>query len=99
MRPAPKPTVWRDPDYLAFLRRCPCVVCIQLGIKAPSSEAAHLRTKRGHGDTWAVPLCINHHRQQHADGIKSFIARHKLDVDHLCADYRAAYEGKERLSF
>ena len=66
--------------HLKFIRQLPCVVC-QNNIQ---TEAAHVRfsclevgkRKVGIGekpdDKWTVPLCVDHHRMQHAWGEKNF---------------------------
>jgi hypothetical protein len=65
----------KNEKYLNFIRSQPCCIC-----GAINTEAAHIRTaslehgKRGLGmqekssDAWALPLCNEHHREQHADG-------------------------------
>jgi hypothetical protein len=66
-----KPRV-EKPQYLDLIRKLPCVVC-----HASPVEAAHIRTpsprngKRETGksekpsDLWTLPLCPDHHREQH----------------------------------
>ena len=73
--------------HLDFIRGLPCVVCgnnIQ-------TEAAHVRfadpraakVSAGLGrkpdDEWTVPLCGEHHREQHAGGEAIFWKRHGID--------------------
>jgi hypothetical protein len=60
-------------DHLAFIRTLPCLICGSRKV-----EAAHIRArspaygKRGVGagekpdDKFTVPLCVDHHQQQHA---------------------------------
>jgi len=64
------------PDHLAFIRTLPCLVCAN----DIETEAAHIRMSdwsiakpmTGVGtkpdDYYTVPLCSEHHRQQHAHG-------------------------------
>ena len=70
----------REPDYLAQVRRCPCLACDN----DPAGEAAHLRMANsgsqkpitGIGirpdDSWALPLCNECHMEQHAIGEETF---------------------------
>jgi hypothetical protein len=63
----------KNEKHLNFIRSQPCCIC-----GAINTEAAHIRTaslehgKRGLGmqekssDTWALPLCNEHHREQHS---------------------------------
>lgn len=63
-----------DGKHLAFIRQCPCLVCLD----NTATEACHIRfTDRraakdnpGVGqkphDFWTVPLCGKHHREQHS---------------------------------
>jgi len=58
----------RSAKHRAFIRTLPCVVC------GGPSEAAHIRrgTDGGMGmkpsDSYTVPLCPHHHREQHNIG-------------------------------
>lgn len=66
----------RDERHLKFIRTLPCAICGQLD----RIEAAHIRfadaeyDKRSCGfgekpsDMWSLPLCQDHHREQHAMG-------------------------------
>jgi hypothetical protein len=60
----------------AWIADRPCLVC---GLRP--TEAAHVKS-RGAGGTSAdlVPLCREHHREQHDTGIRTFAARHRLDL-------------------
>ncbi len=72
--------------YLAFIRGLPCVICGN-----PHTEAAHLRMasrlagKRQTGmgekpdDRWALPLCSEHHREQHQGNELAFWLRYGID--------------------
>ena len=59
---------FRNPDYLAYIRRQPCLVC---GGACGPSEAHH---EYGHGtsikgsDFRALPLGTKHHRERHDKG-------------------------------
>ncbi len=73
--------------HLEFIRSLPCLVCLD----DTSVEAAHVRYadrragKRETGmgeksdDTWAVPLCGEHHREQHAGDERSFWKSYDID--------------------
>ena len=75
------------PDHLAFVRQLPCVVCMN----DIETEAAHIRfgdrraAKSNPGmqakpdDTWTVPLCGKHHREQHTINEKKFWTSHEID--------------------
>jgi hypothetical protein len=66
--------------HLKFIRSLPCLVCAD----NTTTEAAHIRfadtraAKRQTGmgekpdDSWAVPLCGNHHRIQHTMNEREF---------------------------
>ena len=95
LRPSPKPKTWRNPEYLEFLRRCPCPICLAEGKKVYGCDAAHLRTKRVHGDKWAIPLCRKHHALQHQIGITTFVKRFKVRVATWCRGYRGEFFFRE----
>lgn len=98
-----------DEPYLDKVRKLPCLICGDPN----RTEAAHLRVgvyrygKRPTGageksdDRWALPLCNDHHREQHAEGdeIAWWTLKHgirpvmiaALLYSHLSADdYQAA---------
>ena len=65
-----------DPAYLAYVRQLPCTICQRPG----RSDPAHIRSaarqygKRQTGlgekpdDKWVLPLCRQHHDEQHRRG-------------------------------
>jgi hypothetical protein len=71
---SPKQPRQEDSSYLAWIRQQPCCLC------GRPAEAAHLRVgsinhDKTYGamgmkssDRWAVPLCHDHHVEQHAAG-------------------------------
>jgi hypothetical protein len=77
----------RDEKHLRFIRSLPCCIC-----GAIDTEAAHLRIgsinhgKRETGggerpsDIWCLPLCNQHHREQHDTGSElKFWAKYNID--------------------
>jgi hypothetical protein len=68
-------------DNVARVQSMACIVC-----NRTPSEAAHVRS-RGAGGTWRdiVPLCRDHHREQHAIGIQTFEATYGLDLAAIAA--------------
>lgn len=87
-----------DEEYLAYIRQQPCCIC---GDNV-SVEAAHLRVgligasvpkaATGMGekssDRWALPLCGDHHRQQHAMNEREFWASYGIDPFALAMQYQ-----------
>jgi hypothetical protein len=81
-----------DDDYLALIRRCPCLACDT----DPAGEAAHLRlTAPGKpttgigikpADVWALPLCPVCHRRQHSMGELLFWRWLGLDPVAICKE-------------
>jgi hypothetical protein len=79
-------------DKGEWVRQMNCVVCGRL-----PSVAAHVKS-RGAGGTAKdlVPLCPNHHFEQHAVGIRTFDRLHDIDLTTLAAEYEErwlAHEG------
>jgi hypothetical protein len=74
-----------DEAFLAHVRTLPCTIC-----RRPGCDAAHIRAaapqygKRYTGkgekpsDKWAVPLCRDHHREQHGKNELSFWLRYGI---------------------
>ena len=85
----PKQKREREPDYLALVRRCPCLACDA----DPAGEAAHVRMANsgsqkpitGIGirpdDCWTLPLCPTCHDEQHALGEETFWGVWNLGVN------------------
>jgi hypothetical protein len=77
----------RDNKHLEFIRQQPCIVCGD----NTSTEAAHIRTGSiGHdkpntgmaekpSDKWTLPLCNQHHREQHTMNEMAFWKRYGID--------------------
>jgi hypothetical protein len=66
-------------QYLLYLREKPCVIC-----GAPS-EACHKTgggVSRKSSDYTAIPMCHEHHRQEHQKGVKTFWAKQKQPRSH-----------------
>lgn len=59
-------------------RGLPCLVCGA----APPSDPAHVTTRgAGGGDRYnVVPLCREHHDEQHRNGIANFQEQHGVDL-------------------
>ena len=85
-----------DEAYRAWIREQPCCVplCVETVIRRAvgtwhGSEAAHVRSRGAGGadDGNLLPLCHTHHCEQHRIGIKSFAAKHGVDLRALAADY------------
>jgi hypothetical protein len=86
----------RNEAHLRFIRSLPCCICGGI-----DTEAAHIRTaslehgKRETGgserpsDIWCLPLCNNHHREQHSMNEISFWSSHGIDPFILAMTLRA----------
>jgi hypothetical protein len=88
---------WRGPDrrpeYLAWIRMLPCVVCSRVSGGTTTFEAAHTNALgvRGLGqkttDFSAIPLCAAHHRENldsyHRLGETGFSHKHGIDLQDL----------------
>lgn len=76
MNPQPKTLPFKSQAYLSHVRSIPCVVCGK-----QDTEAHHVKTRgSGGGDTWAVPMCVEHHREIHAIGINTFQEKYGVDL-------------------
>lgn len=84
----------RDANYLALIRKCPCLSCDQ----DPAGVAAHVRVSRAGkpiagtgikpGDQWVLPLCASCHTDgvnaQHVVGELKFWSDLGLDPLVIC---------------
>lgn len=76
----------KDKPYLDWLHDLPCIVTGRLGVEAAHvSFAVPALGKLGRGlgrkesDRWAVPLCPEEHRNQHAIGEREYWDLHGID--------------------
>lgn len=83
----------RVPAYVDWIRSLPCNCAGKL-VEEPGDpfrmvilckrrvEAAHIRSRGAGGDDRGnlIPLCGNHHGEQHAKGIRSFATKYRLDL-------------------
>lgn len=97
----------KDPAYLQWLRRLPCVAC---GSRE-RVEAAHVRAgypsagwrptgmQEKPDDVRCVPLCALDHREgpdaQHRSGERAWWSARGIDPPDLCAALRKAYEADQ----
>lgn len=95
----------RDPGFLAYLRRLPCVAgMMEAGCIGPI-EAAHIRFSDAHlgrtnpgmqakpADRWATPLCHQHHQHdQHAGSERAFWERLGIEPGALSIALFEAYQ-------
>jgi hypothetical protein len=88
-----------DENLREFVRRLPCVVCMAPTLRG---DPCHWRTVARHGDWLEVdgvavgnifPGCRLHHAEQHQVGIRSWPARHGLDLGPISAAVGRAYLG------
>mgnify|MGYP007083446446 FL=1 len=85
--------------YLAWLRGRNC--CIG-GTCAGRIEAAHVdyAGDKGMGtkasDCYAVPMCSAHHAEQHMAGVKTFEARHSINLLSVANSYWRAWPGRAK---
>lgn len=86
------PPAGRSPKYLEAVRQLPCLIC-----RRTPCDAAHVSfgTGRGKGqkasDFRAVPLCHNHHMEQHASGEKCWWDGYQIDVGQLICELVQAF--------
>lgn len=63
-------------ERVEFIRNLPCLICG----KRPS-ENAHVKSRGAGGNsTDVVPLCREHHQQQHDMGILTFQKEHNINL-------------------
>jgi len=65
-----------------------CVICSVI-----PSQNAHVRS-RGAGGGWAdiIPLCQEHHLEQHTLGNKSFQKKYSVDLTLIAKEYAGQYD-------
>lgn len=100
-RNAPRPAEKHCPAFLQWLRGRNCY--IGLGREQTCSgkiQAAHVDYAGGKGmgtkvaDHDAVPICDEHHAEQHRTGWKTFEAKYNVHCDLAAATYWRAWPGR-----
>lgn len=78
-----KPTRQRDEKYRAWIRLLPCLVNGDGARCFGPIQAAHVRSRGAGGGDFdnLMPLCMGHHAEQHAVGIRTFAARYEVDLE------------------
>lgn len=95
----------RHASHLGWIRGCMCIVGVGCEGRV---EAAHVRNGIPYeraggaglkpGDEWTVPLCAEHHREQHAVGETAFAARYRIDLVKQAEKHAAASPHLKRLA-
>jgi|SRR3990172_4190994 len=94
-KPVPRPVVLIDPPRREWTRQQPCLCC-EPGKQSTPTESAHVHTKRNAGDDHnLIPLCGEHHKQQHAIGVVSFASMHGKDLEAEASRYWDAYDKEQ----
>ena len=74
-------------DKAHWIRSQPCVIC---GDR--HTQAAHVRSRGAGGKADVlVPLCVQHHTEQHTVGIRTFESRHNVDLTLEALDYESRW--------
>lgn len=96
-----------DPKkFLDFIRRSPCLICrsgtYHEEIGAWICDPAHVQTKGSVGTTGdvgnIVPLCRQHHSEQHSIGIKTFQTKYKIDMKARALEYAELFVSEDLIS-
>jgi hypothetical protein len=94
----------RSPQHLAHLRGFVCAVSLTHGHECQGKiEAAHVRNGTDGGtslkpsDCWALPLCRDHHAEQHRIGERSFDTKDQINMKSIAEKLWKA--SKHRLAF
>lgn len=93
----------RCPEYLAWIRTLPCILCAPPTLtRLVLTEAAHTNALGPRGisqkasDFSAIPLCAEHHRKDpdsyHRLGEKRFTLQHRLDLPGLVVDLHLRFK-------
>lgn len=84
----------RSPEYCAWIRSLSCVLLWRTDPGRDGccgrTEAAHVKSRGAGGADVGnvVPLCVRHHREQHAIGIKSFERKYTLSLAEQALGYK-----------
>ena len=100
--PQPKQGECKNPQYIAFIRTKPCIIC---GRKAVAAHVRNLKWGAGVGqkpwDYCAVPLCddpfgISHHKTLDKISMKDFEYLHEVNLRDVIIKNLIAYIESKR---
>jgi hypothetical protein len=100
VKPTRKPRKGSNPKHLEWIRTLPCIVDGCRG----GGDPAHVRMPGTGGgmklkppDVWTVPLCREHHREQHDIGHPAFERKYCIDFRRSAMELAALspYQGEE----
>jgi hypothetical protein len=95
MRSLPRRGPERSPEYLAWIRTLPCVVCLRVSGWATVVEAGPRGMSQKASDFSAIPLCSGHHRRTldsyHRLGEQEFSHTHGIDLEGLVQALRSRF--------
>lgn len=88
----------RDPAYARWVRSGLCLIgdqCFGVGV-----DACHVKTRGAGGDDRGnlVPLCREHHREQHQIGIQTFQRKYGVDLAAHAHHLATVYAKREATS-
>jgi hypothetical protein len=94
-RKAGKVKPGRDEKHLALIRQLPCLKCGKSPCDAAHVKVAVFEHDKKPGtpkqdDKWTLPLCHDHHMEQHSQGENEFWARLKIDPIGVCLTLKMA---------
>ena len=82
----------RDPQYRRFIKRLPCVACLQTWGVAPAHTGPHGMAQKA-CDLKCIPLCRKCHDAFDADP-RGFAEAQKLDIPALIQRFKQFYREK-----
>ena len=82
----------RDPAYLRFIKRLPCVACLRTSWIDPAHTGPHGIGQKA-CDLTCVPLCRRCHDLYDANP-RLFAERHQLDISALIERFNSFYQTK-----
>lgn len=92
--PYSKPPV-PDSQYLAWIRQQPCCLCGRGNVQAAHLRSSSLDDGKPHtgmqqksDDKWTLPLCWEHHHEQHTMNEREFWASYHVDPFKLALKYQ-----------
>lgn len=82
----------RDPQYLRYIKRLPCVACLKTWQIDPAHTGPHGTSQKA-SDYTAIPLCRKCHREFDA-APAAFAEKHHFDVPALIQMFNRFYQLK-----
>lgn len=82
-----------DPEYVKWIHQWPCCSC-RTTSRPIHAHHTNRRSQLG-SDRSCVPLCYTCHNELHTKGVKTFVAKYRVNFEEIVSDLNLKFENGE----